>query len=330
MPRWTLRQRIGHPIDTAPVNHRLRIERAKPQSRQKIPASACCAPIGGDGGIGMSGTSIAIRVAGDDTQAHAAAITADDEAWVKALSESGKQVRIRIPAEDDTEGHESSSVLTVLVDADDDDVEGHALSLHFPSAHEANQFRRNLMAAGLITATLAVGAAGGVAIGSNLSNIGTAEPIVVSQYEPNIGQYDSANMGGTVAAIQGVDSLGQANPLNMGGVAPAIEGASSLGQADPANMGGVAPAIEGASSLGQADPANMGGVAPAIQGASSLGQADPANMGGVAPAIEGASSLGQADPANMGGTPPAAQDAEQGQYNPANMGGTPQADADEE
>ena len=227
----------------------------------------------------MSGTSIAIKVAGDDTQAHAAAITSDDEAWVKELSESGK-VRIRIPADSDTEGHESSSVLTVLVGADDDDdVEGHALSLHFPSAHEANEFRRNLMAAGLITATLAVGAAGGYAIGSNLSNIDNAEPIVVSQYEPNVGQYDSANMGGTVAAIQGASSLGQADPTNMGGVLPAIEGASSLGQADPTNMGGVAPAIEGASSLGQADPANMGGTPGAIQGAEQ-GQYNPANMGG--------------------------------------------------
>ena len=225
----------------------------------------------------MSGTSIAIKVAGDDTQAHAAAITSDDEAWVKELSESGK-VRIRIPADSDTEGHESSTVLTVLVGADDDDdVEGHALSLHFPSAHEANEFRRNLMAAGLITATLAVGAAGGYAIGSNLSNIDNAEPIVVSQYEPNVGQYDSANMGGTAAAIQGASSLGQADPTNMGGVLPAS--AASLGQADPANMGGVAPAIEGGTSLGQADPANMGGTPGAIQGAEQ-GQYNPANMGG--------------------------------------------------
>ncbi|HEX5578605.1 MAG TPA: hypothetical protein VFY43_02960, partial [Candidatus Limnocylindria bacterium] len=204
----------------------------------------------------MSDTSIAIKVAGDDSQAHAAAITSDDEAWVKELSQSGKPVRIRIPADSDTEGHESSSVLTVLVGADDDDdVEGHALSLHFPSAHEANEFRRNLMAAGLITATLAVGAAGGMAVGSNLSNIGTAEPIVASQYEPNVGQYDPANMGGTAAAIQGASSLGQADPTNMGGVVPAIQGASSLGQADPTNMGGTAAAIQGASSLGQADPA---------------------------------------------------------------------------
>ena len=201
----------------------------------------------------MSDTSIAIKIAGDDTQAHAAAITSDDEAWVKQLSDSGKTVRIRIPADADTEGHESSSVLTVLVGGDDDDVEGHALSLHFPSVQEANDFRRNLLAAGLITATLAVGAAGGMAVGNAVSGIGSETAVVTEYAQSNLGQYDPANMGGTAAAIQGATSLGQADPANMGGT---LAQASSLGQADPANMGGtVAPA----SSLGQADPANMGG-----------------------------------------------------------------------
>jgi hypothetical protein len=269
----------------------------------------------------MSDTSIAIKIAGEDTKAHAAAITSDNEAWVKELSESGKAVRIRIPADADTEGHVSSSVLTVLVDADDDDVEGHALSLHFPSIQEANDFRRNLIAAGLITATIAVGAAGGYAVGTTASGIGTSDQAIVTEAAvSNLGQYDPANMGGTAQVAATAGSLGQADPANMGGtLAPA---AGSLGQADPANMGGtLAPA---AGSLGQADPANMGGtLAPA---AGSLGQADPANMGGtIAPA---AGSLGQADPANMGGTiAPGAGSL--GQADPANMGGTP-TDADDE
>ena len=185
----------------------------------------------------MSDTSIAIKIAGDDTQAHAAAITSDDEAWVKELSASGKPVRIRIPADLDTEGHEVSSVLTVLVGGDDDDVEGHALSLHFPSVQEANDFRRNLIAAGLITATLAVGAAGGMAVGTATSGLNSGDTAIVTEYATtNLGQYDPANMGGTAAAIQGASSLGQADPANMGGTI--AQGASSLGQADPANPGG--------------------------------------------------------------------------------------------
>jgi hypothetical protein len=228
----------------------------------------------------MSDTSIAIKVAGDDNQAHAAAIAAADEAWLRELTQSGNNVRIRIPADADTEGHESSSVLTVLVGADDDDdVEGHALSLHFPSVKEANDFRRNLLAAGLLTATLAVGTAGGMAIATSASGIDANDAsISVSQYEPNLGQYDPANMGGTAAAIQGASSLGQADVNNMGGT---LAPASSLGQADVNNMGGT---VVPATSLGQADPTNMGGT---IAPATSLGQADSANMGGTPQANAG-------------------------------------------
>jgi hypothetical protein len=58
--------------------------------------------------------------------------------------------------------------------------------------------------------------------------------VVASEYAPNVGQYDTANMGGTLAPS--ARSLGQADPANMGGtLAPS---AGSLGQADPANMGG--------------------------------------------------------------------------------------------
>src|SRR6188472_1260476 len=164
--------------------------------------------------MGMSDTNLAIKVAGDDARTHAAAITSADEAWVKQLSASGKPDRIQIPADADTEGHESSSVLTVLVGADDDDVEGHALSLHFPSMQEANDFRRNLLAAGLITATLAVGAAGGMAISAGASGIGSEEAVVTQYAASNLGQYNPTNMGGTIAQAS---SLGQADPANMGG-----------------------------------------------------------------------------------------------------------------
>jgi hypothetical protein len=202
----------------------------------------------------MSDTSIAIKIAGEGSGARASAWSSDDEDWIKQISESGKAVRIRVPEDDDTEGHQLSSAVTVLVDSDEDDTEGHALNLHFPSVQEANDFRRNLMAAGLLTATLAVGAAGGTAIGIAASGVDNNQGSAVSSdYAPNVGQYDPANMGGTLAPSAG--SLGQADPANMGGtLAPS---AGSLGQADPANMGGtLAPS---AGSLGQADPANMGG-----------------------------------------------------------------------
>ena len=202
----------------------------------------------------MSDTAIAIKIAGQETRAHASAWTADDETWIKRLSDAEKTIRIRIPDDADTEGHQLSTAVSVLVDSDDDDVEGHALNLHFPSVQEANEFRRNLMAAGLLTATLVVGAAGGAAIGMAASGIdANTSTVVSSEYAPNVGQFDSTNLGGTFA--QSGSSLGQADPANMGGTL--AQSGSSLGQADPANMGGTLAQRTG--SLGQADPANMGG-----------------------------------------------------------------------
>ncbi len=165
----------------------------------------------------MSDTSIAINIAGEGTGAQASAWSSDDENWIKQISDSGKTVRLRVPEDADTEGHQLSTAVTVLVDTDDDDVEGHALNLHFPSVQEANDFRRNLMAAGLLTATIAVGAAGGAAIGLTASGMDTSSQgsVVASEYAPNVGQYDTANMGGTLAPSAG--SLGQADPANMGG-----------------------------------------------------------------------------------------------------------------
>jgi hypothetical protein len=229
--------------------------RPKAQPRQDIAAGADWALQGATEESGMSDTSIAIKIAGEDAQHHAAAIrlTADDEAWVRELSASEKPVRIRLPEDADTEGHELSAAVNVVVAADDDDTEGHALSLHFPSVQEANDFRRRMMAAGLITATLAVGVAGGAALGTSVSGIASSDATAIS------GQYDPANMGGTPLAPQRDASSGQYDPANMGGTPLAPQRDASSGQYDPANMGGTPLAPQRDASSGQYDPANMGG-----------------------------------------------------------------------
>jgi hypothetical protein len=195
----------------------------------------------------MSDEPIVIKIEGDDTQGHASAVewTSDDEAWIKQLSEAGKPVRIRIPADDDTEGHAASAVVSVVVAADDDDTEGHAISLHFPSAQEANDFRRKVLATGLITATIAIGAVGGAALASSAAgDLGTNAGTVSTQQATNLGQYDPANMGGTVVSGSQATNLGQYDPANMGGTVVSGAEASNLGQYDPANMGGTPQASE--------------------------------------------------------------------------------------
>ena len=190
----------------------------------------------------MSDEPIVIKIEGEDTQGHAAASrwTSDDESWIKELSDSAKPVRIRIPADDDTEGHVASSAVTVVVSTDDDDTEGHAISLHFPSVQEANDFRKRLMAAGLITATIAVGAAGGMALGTGASGNAAGDVGAASQLQAsNLGQYDVDNMGGTAASELQASNLGQYDVDNMGGTAASeLQATSNQGQYDTANMGG--------------------------------------------------------------------------------------------
>jgi hypothetical protein len=180
----------------------------------------------------MSDTQIAIKVAGEDTQLNASAIQWNSEAetWIKEVSASGKPVRIRSPEDTDTEGHMSGTAVTVVVAEDDDDVEGHAFSIHFPSAQEANDFRRRLMVAGVITASIAVSAAGGAALGTAASGIAAN----ANNASAITSQYDPANLGGTLQAPQA--GTGQYDPANLGGTLQAPQ--AGTGQYDPANLGG--------------------------------------------------------------------------------------------
>ena len=183
----------------------------------------------------MSNEPIVIQLEGEDTEGHASVIqvTPNDEAWLKNLGGSEKSIQIRLPADDDdTEGHLASAIVSVLVSGDDDDTEGHAISLQFPSVKAANDFRRNVMAAGLITATIALGAIGGAALGSAAGGAASDTGAVS-------GQYSVENLGGTQFAGQAVANQGQFTVENQGGTALGQRQAANLGQFDADNMGGM-------------------------------------------------------------------------------------------
>jgi hypothetical protein len=187
----------------------------------------------------MSATSIGIRIEGDDAQRQASPIgwTPDDESWVSGLADSGKQVRIRMSEDADTEGHALATSVAVIA-ADEDDTEGHAFTLHFPSVQDANDFRRKLLAAGVLTATIAVSAAGGAALGSATSGAGSHATAAISGQVTNQGQYNPANLGGTPLAPAEAAGQGQYNPANLGGTPLAPAEAAGQGQYNPANLGG--------------------------------------------------------------------------------------------
>ncbi|HYM52306.1 MAG TPA: hypothetical protein VEW45_02330 [Candidatus Dormibacteraeota bacterium] len=215
----------------------------------------------------MSNEPIVIELEGEDTEGHASVIqvTPDDEEWLKDLGDSKKSVRIRIPADDDdTEGHLAAAIVSVVINDDDDDTEGHALRLQFPSVKEADQFRRNVMAAGLITATIALGAIGGAALGSAAGNAVNDSAAISGQSSvANQGQFTVENQGGTALSQRQAANQGQYDATNMGGTPAAA--AANQGQYDATNMGGTPAAA--AENQGQYDADNLGGTpqAPSAQ-----------------------------------------------------------------
>ncbi len=67
------------------------------------------------------------------------------------------RVRISLDDRDDTSGHAIDATTVAVTLAFDDDVEGHALSLHFPTAEKADEFRKRLIATGVVAGALVVG-----------------------------------------------------------------------------------------------------------------------------------------------------------------------------
>jgi hypothetical protein len=96
--------------------------------------------------------------------------SAETETKVRALLNKSGTLRVRLSPgqEDDVEGHllatgDPTAVLVRLA-IDDDDVEGHAMSIHFPDIDRARRFRNELLAAGVLTATVAMSAGAGIAL----------------------------------------------------------------------------------------------------------------------------------------------------------------------
>jgi hypothetical protein len=68
------------------------------------------------------------------------------------------RVTIRLDETDaDTRGHAYDPTSVAISLSFDDDAEGHALSLRFPSAEKADEFRKRLLATGALAAALIVG-----------------------------------------------------------------------------------------------------------------------------------------------------------------------------
>jgi len=91
--------------------------------------------------------------------------------------------RVSLKLDDaDTSGHAMATAVAVTLTFDDD-VEGHALSLHFPTADKADEFRKRLLATGVVAGALVVGvtAAQLAATAPSTSTTPVAAPAPITQ-----------------------------------------------------------------------------------------------------------------------------------------------------
>lgn len=153
-------------------------------------------------------------------------------------------VRIAPSTETDVEGHalaRPERSFWVRVALDDDDTEGHAISVHFPTTADADKFRRRLMTAGLLTGTIALGSIGAVAV-ANMPASDVSFPANTAVYERPAGH----------GLLEGVE-MTNAGALRTAAAATTQAGGIDAVTGKPARSGfmeGVDGGLTGGGSLG--------------------------------------------------------------------------------
>ncbi len=162
---------------------------------------------------------------------------------LKSGDDQALAVRITPAEQPDVEGHAFAGAGSTWINVhlDDDDTEGHAIAVHFPTAAEADRFRKRLMAVGLLAGTIAIGSAGAIAIANQPASTGSAIPAnpansITYQAPAGRGFFEGADVNVAPAAA---------------GAAGAAAGATGAGTRggffEGADVSNVAPAAAGAA-----------------------------------------------------------------------------------
>jgi hypothetical protein len=118
----------------------------------------------------------------------AATVDASEAERLLAILGGSAQIEFGLAPEsdDDVEGHlfGAGAIVRLIVrrSGDDSDVEGHALTLRFPTAAEAAKFKMKILAGGLLVGTLLGPAAGlaGTAVAANNVDTGVGNTAAVT------------------------------------------------------------------------------------------------------------------------------------------------------
>ena len=100
------------------------------------------------------------------------------EQRLRARLNAGRATPVRIAPADpaDVQGHAldlTQESVWLNLQLEGDDTEGHAIRVQFPTVADADRFRRNMLAAGILAGSIAIGSAGAIAITSNRADVST-------------------------------------------------------------------------------------------------------------------------------------------------------------
>jgi hypothetical protein len=196
-----------------------------------------------------------------------AVVEPDDAAWLQEkLRREPGSTRVELRYDDnDVEGHGGSNPRFKVVLEGDDDTEGHAMTLNFPTREEADAFRKRLMLTGVLAGTIVLGAAGGIGL-ANMSNdaatLGAASTAVSGSDWSQVERPAAADAG-TAGSAWTVDERPDYAALGAAGAADAGGASSATDRPDYAALGAAgAAATDDDSSSTDADAPTLGGPTP--------------------------------------------------------------------
>ncbi len=144
--------------------------------------------------------------------------SAEGEGRIRSRLGKGEPIKVnlRVPSDQDVEGHSlGDTAVLAIAGFDDDDVEGHAISIHFPDVEQARRFRNNLIAAGALTATLALGV--GVSALTRDAQVGSTSPNQTVWMDTSAGLREAGITAASGTATNGLGASDTSANARVGG-----------------------------------------------------------------------------------------------------------------
>lgn len=182
-----------------------------------------------------------------------------------ALKDETATVSVRLDDDADVEGHTFAGALrsvALRLHVDENDTEGHAVSVHFPTAADADNFRKRLIATGIIAGSLVFASAAAIGVTSAPAAPGVTLPAQTAPIERPAGHGALEYPGLVAPATAGAGAVTQSG-INEGTGRPVI---SETQEGTDVGMGAAyssdiqAPAVQRPAGSG---PVEGSGSAPA-------------------------------------------------------------------